>query len=209
MLVQLHIENFALIDRIVLEFGPGMNVLTGETGAGKSMIVGALSLVLGQRAQSDMLRDDGKTTLIEALFETSAYPHVCKTLDKMGIVQEESSLLLKRVMTKSGSRCYVNGNLATLTMLQEIGQHLVDILGQHQHQTLLRRNHQLALLDAFGKLSDDLESLRHAFQRYQDLVVESRQLQEEERQRLQRQDLIRFQMLGSQAVKICELISAA
>lgn len=194
MLVQLHIENFALIDRIVLEFGPGMNVLTGETGAGKSMIVGALGLVLGRRAQADMLRDDGKATLIEALFEIAAYPQIGKTLDRMGIVQEESSLLLKRVMTKGSSRCYINGNLATLTMLQEIGQHLVDILGQHQHQTLLRRNHQLALLDAYGKLGDDREALRHAFQRYQALVGESRQLQEEERQRLQRQDLIRFQM---------------
>ena len=193
MLVQLHIENFALIDHVVLEFGPGLNVLTGETGAGKSMIVGALGLVLGQRAHADMLRDDGKATLIEALFDITAYPHFSDLLDRMGIARDEPHLLLKRTMTKSGSRCYINTNLATLTMLQDIGQHLMDILGQHQHQTLLRRDHQLTLLDAFGKLSADIDSLRHTYQRYQELTLESQHLQEEERQRLQRQDLIHFQ----------------
>ena len=117
MLIQLHIENFALIDRLVLEFGPGMNVLTGETGAGKSMIVGALGLVLGRRAPADVLHEDGKTTLIEALFDIAAHPQIGILLDRMGIVQEESCLLLKRVLTKSGSRCYINANLATLAML--------------------------------------------------------------------------------------------
>jgi DNA repair protein RecN (Recombination protein N) len=193
MLVQLHIENFALIERIVVEFGPGLNILTGETGAGKSMIVGALGLILGQRAQSDMVLADDKPLLVEALFDLSDHTHLHPLLDRFGLTTDDTSLLLKRVITKSGSRCYINANLATLGMLQDLGQHLVDILGQHQHQTLVRREHQLTLLDAFGKLGEDVAALRLAYQRYQELTQELHHLQQEEQQRLQRQDLIRFQ----------------
>jgi DNA repair protein RecN (Recombination protein N) len=194
MLVQLHIENFALIDRVVVEFGPGLNILTGETGAGKSMIVGALGLVLGQRAPADVVRANDKPTLIEALFDTSNQPHLHTLMDTWGITQDEPYLLLKRLITKNGSRCYINANLATLSMLQELGQHLVDVLGQHQHQTLLRRGQQRALLDAFGKLSEEVTTLSHAVQRYRELTCELQHLQQEEQQRLQRLDLLRFQI---------------
>jgi DNA repair protein RecN (Recombination protein N) len=193
MLVQLHIENYALIDRVVLEFGAGLNVLTGETGAGKSMIIGALGLVLGQRAQTDMVCTDNKPTLVEALFDLSASPQLCQILATLGMETDETSLLLKRLITKNSSRCYINANLATLTMLQDVGQHLIEILGQHQQQTLLRRESQLTLLDAFGRLGDDVATLRQAYQRYQELLQDFRQLRQEEQQRLQRQDLLRFQ----------------
>jgi len=143
MLVQLHIENYALVDRAVVEFGPGFNVLTGETGAGKSMIIGALGLALGQRAHTDMLRADDRPTLVEALFDVAAYPHLSELLHALGITVEDATLLLKRVLTKSGSRCYINAQLATVAMLQQAGQYLVDILGQHQQQTLLQREQQL------------------------------------------------------------------
>jgi DNA repair protein RecN (Recombination protein N) len=193
MLVQLHIDNYALIDRVVVEFGPGLNVLTGETGAGKSMIVGALGLVLGQRAQTEVVRADDKPTVVEALFDISAHPQLRDILATAGIATDETSLLLKRLVTRNSSRCYVNASLATVTMLQDIGQHLVDILGQHQHQTLLRREQQLALLDAFGKLAEDVTALRLAYQRYQELLQAQQRLQQDEQQRQQRQDLIRFQ----------------
>jgi DNA repair protein RecN (Recombination protein N) len=193
MLVQLHIENYALVDRLVVEFGPGLNVLTGETGAGKSMIVGALGLVLGQRAHADILRSDDTPTLVEALFDVSAQPHVHELLHTLGIEETDSHLLVKRIVTKGGSRCYINANLATLAMLQDLGQHLVDILGQHQHQTLLRREQQLALLDAFGKLSEDVAALRLTYQRYHTVAQELQHLQQTEQQRLQRQDLFSFQ----------------
>src|SRR5438128_12612708 len=115
MLVQLHIENYALVDRLVVEFGPGLNVLTGETGAGKSMIVRALGLVLGQRAHADILRSDDTPTLVEALFDVSAQPHVHGLLHALGIEGNDPHLLVKRMVTKGGSRCYINANLATLT----------------------------------------------------------------------------------------------
>jgi DNA repair protein RecN (Recombination protein N) len=193
MLAQLHIENYAIIDRIVVDFGPGLNVLTGETGAGKSMIVGALGLILGQRAHTEVVRTDDKPTLVEALFDISAYPQLLELLATLGIETDEPYLLLKRLVTRNSSRCYVNANLATLTMLQEIGQHLVDLLSQHQHQTLLRREQQLALLDAYGKLGDDSAALRLAYQRYHALTKEIQTLQHADQHRVQRLDLLRFQ----------------
>ena len=150
MLAQLHIENYALIDRVVVEFGPGLNILTGDTGAGKSMIMGALGLVLGQRASTDVIRTSGKPTRVEALFDISDCPQQRQLLHMLDIEADDATLLLKRVVHKKGSRCYVNTHLATLTMLQDIGQHLVDILGQHHHHTLIQLDLQLGLLDAFG-----------------------------------------------------------
>lgn len=194
MLAQLHIENYALIDYVNVEFGSGLNVLTGETGAGKSLIIGALGLILGQRAQADMVRPDDKPTLVEALFDLSQHPHLYERLKPLGLDLEEPSLLLKRVITRSGSRCYVNAHLATVAMLQNVGQHLVDILGQHQQHTLLQTEHQLAMLDSFGRLSDHVMALRQAYQRYQEWLKQYRQLRQEEQQRTQRQDLLQFQL---------------
>ena len=194
MLVQLHIENYALVDRAVVEFGPGFNVLTGETGAGKSMIIGALGLALGQRAHTDMLRAEDKPTLVEALFDVAAYPHLSELLHALGITVEDATLLLKRVLTKSGSRCYINAQLATVAMLQQAGQCLVGILGQHQQQTLLQREQQLALLDNFGKLTEESVALQHAYQHYHTLEQHYRRIRQEEQQRQQRLDLLQFQM---------------
>lgn len=194
MLVQLHIENYALIDRVVVEFGPGLNILTGETGAGKSMIMGALGLVLGQRASTDVIRTSGKPTRVEALFDISECPQLRQLLHMLDIEVDDATLLLKRVIHKKGSRCYVNTHLATLAMLQDIGQHLVDILGQHHHHTLIQRDQQLGLLDAFGKLTDDVAELREMYHRYQDLEQEQHRLRQSEQEQLQRQDLIEFQL---------------
>ncbi|ETX03255.1 MAG: hypothetical protein ETSY1_00635 [Candidatus Entotheonella factor] len=194
MLAQLHIENYALIDRVDVEFGPGLNILTGETGAGKSMIMGALGLVLGQRANTDVIRISGKPTRVEALFDISECPQLRQLLHMLDIEVDDATLLLKRVVHKKGSRCYVNTHLATLTMLQDIGQHLVDILGQHHHHTLIQRDQQLGLLDAFGKLTNETAELREMYNRYQDLEQEQHRLRQSEQDRLQRQDLIEFQL---------------
>ena len=194
MLVQLHIENYALVERAIVEFGPGFNVLTGETGAGKSLIIGALGLALGQRAHTDMLRADDKPTLVEALFDIAASPHLPEFFNTFGVTVDETTLLLKRVLTRSGSRCYINAQLATVAMLQQAGQYLVDILGQNQQQTLLQREQQLALLDSFGKLSADSTALRCAYQDYHALEQTYRRVRQAEQQRQQRLDLLQFQL---------------
>jgi len=194
MLVQLHIENYALVERAIVEFGPGFNVLTGETGAGKSLIIGALGLALGQRAHTDMLRADDKPTLVEALFDIAAYPHLPEFFNTFGVTVDETTLLLKRVLTRSGSRCYINAQLATVAILQQAGQYLVDILGQNQQQTLLQREQQLALLDSFGKLTADSVALRRAYQDYHTLEQTYRRVRQAEEQRQQRLDLVQFQL---------------
>jgi DNA repair protein RecN (Recombination protein N) len=194
MLVQLHIENYALVERAVVEFGPGFNVLTGETGAGKSMIIGALGLALGQRAHADVLRADDRPTLVEALFDITAYPHLPELFHTLGVTVDDATLLLKRVLTKSGSRCYINAQLATVAMLQQAGQYLVDILGQHQQQTLLQREQQLALLDSFGRLTEECAALQRAYQHYHTLEQDYRRVRREAQQRQQRLELIQFQL---------------
>lgn len=194
MLVQLHIENYALVEHVLVEFGAGFNVLTGETGAGKSLIIGALGLALGQRAHTDMLSADAKPTLVEALFDLNAYPHLPDTLTALGLRVTEPTLLLKRVLTKSGSRCYINTQLATVALLQQTGQYLVDILGQHQQQTLRQSEQQLAWLDSFGKLHDDRAAYREAYQRYHALLQAYRQLRQDAQQRQQRLELLQFQL---------------
>jgi DNA repair protein RecN (Recombination protein N) len=177
-----------------VEFGPGFNVLTGETGAGKSMIIGALGLALGQRAHADMLRADAKPTLVEALFDITAYPHLPELFHTLGITIDDATLLLKRVLTKSGSRCYINAQLATVAMLQQAGQSLVDILGQHQQQTLLQREQQLALLDSFGKLTEERAALQRAYQHYHTLARDYRRVRQEAQERQQRLELLQFQL---------------
>lgn len=194
MLVQLHIENFALVEHVVVEFGAGFNVLTGETGAGKSLIIGALGLALGQRAHTDMLATDGRPTLVEALFDLTASPQLPETLTAMGLTVTEPTLLLKRVLTKSGSRCFINMQLATVAMLQQTGQYLVDILGQHQQQTLRQGEQQLAWLDSFGKLHDDRAAYHTAYQHYHALLHDYRQIRQHEQQRQQRLELLQFQL---------------
>src|SRR5207249_7255638 len=128
---------------------------------------------------------DDRPTLVEALFDITAYPHLPELFSTLGVTVDEATLLLKRVITKSGSRCYINAQLATVAMLQQAGQYLVDILGQHQQQTLLQREQQLALLDSFGKLSEDSAALRRAYQDYQAVEQTYRRVRQSEQQRQQ------------------------
>ena len=156
------------------------------------MIIGALGLALGQRAHADMLRADDRPTLVEALFDVTAYPHLPELFNTLGITVDDASLLLKRVLTKSGSRCYINAQLATVAMLQQAGQYLVDILGQHQQQTLLQREQQLALLDSFGKLTE--EHRPNAYQHYHTLERDYRRVRQEAQQRQRQLELLQFQL---------------
>jgi len=162
MLDVLRIKNFALIDELEADLGSGLNILTGETGAGKSIIVGALNLVLGMRASSDVIRSGAAQARIEALFNIEAKPRIARLLEELGFANDDSQLVLARIISKEGrSRCYVNGALATLGAVSRIGNELVDFHGQHEHQSLLRTERQMGLLDEYagvaelrGKLGD-------------------------------------------------------
>ncbi len=150
MLVELRIRNLAVIDDLSLTLGSGLNVLSGETGAGKSIIVGALSLLLGERASADVVRVGAARAVVEGVFDIQARDDVAAILDELGLDAEEGLLILRREVAAEGrNRAWVNGSAATAGMVGRLGALLVDLHGQHQHQALLHREAQRDILDAF------------------------------------------------------------
>ncbi|NLJ41679.1 MAG: DNA repair protein RecN [Clostridiales bacterium] len=152
MLVHLSVKNLALIDEIELVFDKGLNILTGETGAGKSIIIDAVNLVLGERADRDLIQTGKEYALVEAVFDLGDQPNFNEILSEYGIKQEQdNSLLLMRELSVSGRNiCRINGRIVTLSVLKSIGSYLVDIHGQHQHQSLLIVDQHRELLDKLG-----------------------------------------------------------
>src|SRR6185503_11950289 len=194
MLTELRIRNFALIDRLAVQLGPGLNVLTGETGAGKSIIVGALSLLLGERASSDVVRSGEERASIEGVFEVDGRDEIARLLDERGIEADDGVLVLKREVAAEGrSRAWVNGTPATASLLGELGRMLVDLHGQHEHQTLLRRDEQRAILDAYAGNAALLAQVRAAHATVAELRREAAELERRRRDALQRADFLRFQ----------------
>ena len=194
MLSELTIRNFAIIDAMNVTFSEGLNILTGETGAGKSIIMGAVSLLLGDRASIDMIRSAEDTATVEALFHLHAGDGLRDKLAAWGMGGNED-LLVRRVISRSGkNRVYINGNLANLAMLAELGESLINICGQHEHQLLLKEENHIDILDAFGEhlcLRGDYETL---YGRFQSLKEKRRSLEALNRRREEREDFLRFQI---------------
>ena len=162
MLTTLRIKNFALVSDLTLELQSGFNVITGETGAGKSIIIGALNLVLGERADRALIRTGEESCSVEAVFDVAKLKAPLKQfLEENGLeLCDENHLILKRALTSAGTnRQFVNGSPTTLTTLATIGEWLVDIHGPHDHQSLLHPARQLAILDAFGGLETGARGL--------------------------------------------------
>ncbi len=151
MLTELRIRNFAIIEQVTLPLAPGFNVLSGETGAGKSIIVGALGLLLGERASADLIRSGADKATVEGVFDISRLKEISALADERGIEVEEETLVLKREIATNGrGRAWINGTTVTATVLAEIGRLLVNLHGQHDAQTLLDSESQRRILDAFG-----------------------------------------------------------
>ena len=159
MLVELRIRNFAIIEVLALPLAPGFNVLTGETGAGKSIIVGALGLLLGERASADVIRSGADRATVEGTFELADRPDVRALLDERGIEVEESTVVLKREVTGARARAWINGTPVSASILAEIGRALVNIHGQHEAQTLLDVSSQRRILDAFAGAESEAASV--------------------------------------------------
>jgi DNA repair protein RecN (Recombination protein N) len=165
MLTQLHIKGYAVIDDVTLTLGPGLNALTGETGAGKSIVVGALSLLLGERASAEIVRDGVDRAVIDGVFDISGRPELAQRLDALGIVPEDGVLVLKReILAEGRNRAWINGSPATASMVGELGSVLVDMHGQHEHQTLLRREEQRRILDAFAGATETAAEVKRLHQ---------------------------------------------
>jgi len=170
MLRSLYIRDYAIIDEIEVEFESGLNILTGETGAGKSIIVGALKLILGERASSDTIRSGRSKTIIEGIFNDSSLPKVTQLL-KHHEIPYEPVLILRREVAKTHSRAYINDTPVNLSVMREVATHLIDLHGQHEHQSLLKVSTHLDLLDGFG----GLEKMRSQYQNAYDHTVQLHQ----------------------------------
>ena len=164
MLTELRIRNFAIIEALALPLGPGFNVLSGETGAGKSIIVGALGLLLGERASADLIRTGADRATVEGVFDVGDRPEIARLLDERGIEVDECLVVLKREIAAAGrTRAWVNGSPVNAGMLAEVGRHLVNLHGQHEAQTLLDADSQRRILDAFAGATELAAEVRVAW----------------------------------------------
>ncbi len=194
MLMNLQVRDFAIIDRIDIEFAPGMTVLTGETGAGKSILVDALGYVLGDRGSAQLVRDGARRAEFAAEFDVSALPAATAWLEEQAL-DLEGDCLLRRVVGADGrSRAFINGNAVPLSQLKSLGEMLLDIHGQHFHQSLGRREIQRDLLDHFGGLLDDRAVVATHFIEWRTLTERLDQLLSAEADRASRLDLLTFQL---------------
>jgi len=194
MLLSLHIRDFAIIDELEVEFSPGMSALTGETGAGKSILLGALGLLLGDRADAGSVRHGCERAEISAAFDLSSCPAAGDWLLAHDMDSGEDCQL-RRVISREGrSRAYINGSPVPVASLRELGEHLVDIHGQHEHQSLLRRDLQRQLLDNHGGHAALLDELKNIHQDWHDARATIRDLVGDDRDRDTRLEFLRFQL---------------
>ena len=183
MLRELSIENLAVIEKASVEFGSRFNVFTGETGAGKSVIIGGINAVLGGRTTKDIVRSGAPKAVVSALFDDIS-DRVKSKLNELGFSAEDGELVLMREITAEGkSSARINGRAATAAMLREIGELLVDIHGQHENRILMDTDNQRQILDSYGELSGALEEYRGEFRRFSRLSRKLKELQEENRNR--------------------------
>lgn len=195
MLSELRIVNFALIEQLSLQFQSGFTVLTGETGAGKSLLIDAIALLVGGRASTDQIRSGEDEAQLEASFHLSDSHPLLQRLRSQDIIgQHESELILRRVLSRSGRhRVYLNGSLCPLRVLEELGGTLVDIHGQHEQQSLLAPVKQLDALDAFGRLYEIRGRYEQTYQGWKELRTQLDALQHEGVDRARLEDMLRFQ----------------
>lgn len=195
MLEQLSIKNYALIEDLKIECKQGLNVFTGETGAGKSIVIDALGLVLGDRATMASIRKGNDSCTIKAVFNIKGKNELSAILEEQSIEEEEGMLILSREVSISGkNKCLANGHSITLGMLQSIGQRLVDLHGQHEHQALLASSEQMNILDECGKLWVLRKRVSEAVEGYLLLQAEWQEMLTKEQSRMHFQELYTFQL---------------
>ena len=194
MLTCLRVRHLAIIDQLEVELGSGLNVITGETGAGKSILIDALGLVLGEKGRPELVRTGAKQAEVEALFDLSDDPEAMARLVASGL-DAEAELVVRRVVAASGrTRAYLNGRMATAGQLAELAKGLVDISSQHEHHTLVDPGTHMGFLDSFGKLDALREEVRAAHRALREAHEATRAAEEAISQRGEREDLLRFQI---------------
>lgn len=210
MLTHIHIKDFAIIDELDLELQPGMTALTGETGAGKSILLDAIGLVLGDKADSSTIRHGAKKAEITLTVDISHTPHARQWLEIQALDNDDEECILRRVIAATGkSRAFINGSPVTLTLIRELGEQMVDIHGQHEHQSLMKKGAQRQMLDDFANNESLLETTRRHWKQWKQLDERLHTLSSENKQHQERMDLLRFQTqeLENLALESGELLS--
>jgi len=194
MLKELKIQNLAIIDNISVSFSEGLNVISGETGAGKSIIIGAVGLLLGDRASADFIRSSEDSAVIEALFNIEGKDQIREKLRGMGY-RGDDELVVKRTVSRSGkNKVYINGNLATLGMLSSLSESLVNVCSQHEHQIILNADNHIDILDEFGDLLLMRAEFSEQYREYQGLKAKLEELESVNKKRWEREEFLKFQL---------------
>jgi DNA repair protein RecN (Recombination protein N) len=203
VLTLLRIRNLALVEELEWQIGPGFVAVTGETGAGKSIIIGALQLLLGERADKSLIRIGADLCTVEAVFSGAELQRLNPKLAEAGIEPCEDDLILKRTLSSTGTnRQFINGSLTTLSVLKNLGDELVDLHGPHDHQSLLSPETQLTLLDSFARAEQQLDEYRKCYRQLQTLLAEHAALDTAETAREQELDLLRHQITEIKSAKL-------
>ena len=202
MLVQLTITDFAIIDYLSVTFSEGLNILSGETGAGKSIIINAVNLILGERASNDLIRTGADRAVVEALFQLPLQSPLSRSLEEMDI-PFNGEVLIKRTISKGGkSRVWVNGSVATLQMISKLGPNLISISGQNEHQLLLKPDNHLFILDDFGGLTKERLRLNELYRAYYALKEKAERLRIQLKEEEERRELTQFQIKEIEEAKL-------
>lgn len=204
MLLEISIKNFAIIEQVRLNFEHGMTILSGETGAGKSIIIDAMNLMLGARATTDVIRNGALKAEIEGLFSVEKSRVVSQILEEQGIEQTDELIIRREILQNGRSISRVNGQMVNLSVLKEIGQHLVDIHGQHDQEELMKSQYHIQLLDSFGDEAFwELKERYHSvFDRYRDLrkhVLEKQKTEQEHKARI---EMLEYQLSEIEAAEL-------
>ena len=203
MLRELRVKNFAVIESASVEFAAGLNVLTGETGAGKSMLIDAILLVRGGRAQSDVIRTDADTATVEARFEVASGSAAAQVLEDAGLPIGDGEVLVRRELARSGRhRAFVNDSPVTVALLERLGEQVVEVHGQHEHHRLLEPARQLDLLDRYAETEELRDGVAELFAKHRAALEEVERTRAADRDRAQREDLLRFQVSELDAARL-------
>ncbi|MFQ9715759.1 MAG: DNA repair protein RecN [Blautia sp.] len=204
MLIHLHVKNLALIEEAEVDFGPGLNILTGETGAGKSILLGSMQLILGGKMSKEMIREKSDYALVELLFQVEN-PLLSQRLSELDIPLEEGQILLSRRIMDGRSVSKINGQTCTVGQMKAAAGLLLDIHGQHEHQSLLYPKRQLDILDAYGRrqIEPAKEKVREAFGEYRQIQRELSSMDMDEAQRNREQSLLEFQLEEIENAQLC------
>ncbi|SFP95711.1 DNA repair protein RecN (Recombination protein N) [Lachnospiraceae bacterium XBB1006] len=205
MLQSLHVKNLALIEESEVEFAPGLNILTGETGAGKSIIVGSMNLALGEKIPKDMVRNEEKPALVELIFELDNEEQA-NQLRELEIEPEANQVVLSRRITGGRSVARVNGETVPVSVLKEVASIFIDIYGQHENQTLLNKKKHLVLLDEYAKeaLAEDLHCQQELFKKYRDLKKKREESVTDEKARNREIELLQYEINEIEAANLMQ-----